>query len=431
MARESPTSKVILASSIGTTIDYYDLFIAGFTAATVWPSVFYPVLLAPIAIALSIVTYVVPFLLKPFGAFLFGHFGDKYGRKPMLILTLLMMGISAAGIGLTPSYASIGIAAPLLIVAFRALFGIGAGGEYGGAISWTSERVAGSKRRAFLTSWVLQAIPLGLALSTVSFFFAASAMTPAAFKSWGWRIPFLLGAAMVVLAIFIRLRLEDSPLFLRLKKTGTTDKKPAITVLRLKAKRIMLLSALVAFAPTVITLESVPFSLNYLSINGFKISFIAFSIFIGSVFGVLTGIIGAILGDKYGRKPVALLSASLTLISSPIFFLLINTGNGLMVILAQMLLLGSAFMVIGVLPAILSENFGTKYRYSGVGLSNNIGGVVTAVATILESVIIAGISGVVNAWPYVALLSMAISALSIIAMLFLKETKDVNLSAIR
>jgi MFS family permease len=421
--------KVTFAAAIGTTIDYYDYFIALLVASIAWPTVFFPSVSADVGLALSISSAAVTLLFRPIGAFIFGHLGDRLGRKKMLMWTLSTMGISTLGIALVPSYAAIGIAAPIIVIFFRILFGIGAGGEYGGAIAWTSEFVSKSKNRAFWTSWVQIATAIGLVISSAVVFFlfiAASSSGKVAFINNGWRIPFFFGAVLIVIGVAIRYFLGESPLF---KKLGSkkVDKTPALTIIKSNWRLILTLAIAPEFAASVISLEVVPFSETYIShiiLNG-DIAFATVSVILGGIFAIFTAICGALISDKIGRKKTLYLSALLTMVFTYPYFMLINTGSYALIILAQLLLIGSIFIAAGVIPILLAEQFVTKYRYSGIGLSNQSGGVLAGVLTtfVLPAIIIS--SGTLTAaWPKIVFVSIGICILSIIFISFIKETKD-------
>ncbi len=421
--------KVTFAAAIGTTIDYYDYFIALLVASIAWPTVFFPSVSADVGLALSISSAAVTLLFRPIGAFIFGHLGDRLGRKKMLMWTLSTMGISTLGIALVPSYAAIGIAAPIIVIFFRILFGIGAGGEYGGAIAWTSEFVSKSKNRAFWTSWVQIATAIGLVISSAVVFFlfiAASSSGKVAFINNGWRIPFFFGAVLIVIGVAIRYFLGESPLF---KKLGSkkVDKTPALTIIKSNWRLILTLAIAPEFAASVISLEVVPFSETYIShiiLNG-DIAFATVSVILGGIFAIFTAICGALISDKIGRKKTLYLSALLTMVFTYPYFMLINTGSYALIILAQLLLIGSIFIATGVIPILLAEQFVTKYRYSGIGLSNQSGGVLAGVLTtfVLPAIIIS--SGTLTAaWPKIVFVSIGICILSIIFISFIKETKD-------
>jgi MFS family permease len=215
---------VIAASSAGTVIEWYDFYIFGALAATVSPK-FYPAGNKTLALMLYLLTFAVGFIVRPFGAVVFGHVGDKVGRKYAFLVTLLIMGGATAAIGLVPSYAMIGVAAPLALVVIRILQGLALGGEYGGAAIYVAEHV-GDRKRGFYTSFIQITATLGLFVSLGVILITKGAMSKAAFDQWGWRIPFLLSSLLVLLSLAIRLRMSESPLFSQLKSSGKTAENP-------------------------------------------------------------------------------------------------------------------------------------------------------------------------------------------------------------
>ncbi len=434
---KSKMVEVTIAATMGTTIDYFDFFIAGFAAAIVWPRLFFSVADPIVATALGISTYGLTFVFKPFGSYIFGHLGDRLGRKPLLFLTLFIMGIGTLGIAALPTYASIGLMAPIMLIILRITFGIGAGGEYGGAVSIVAEHSYKKKWRAFWASWSLLGNPIGLALGG-AVFLLTSIYTGSSFLTEGWRIPFVFGSILISIAFFVRYRLQESPLFKAVERRKQIEKSPASKLIIKHNKRLILLALALAFAPAVVTIESVPFSLSYLHYFGVSTQFIFISVIIGAVAGVIGGMLIAIMADTIGRKPALLLTAVASAVSSLLFFYLINTLNPSLIILAQVLVEGSAFSSLGVLPIILSEYFPTKYRYSGVGLSNQfgalIGGLVTSFVTpALLSYLPKNSTPAqyISITPYIAGISAAICIISIIAILLMEETKQLRLDTIK
>src|SRR5689334_9855024 len=217
-AKPSQIRQVILACFIGTTIEWYDFFLYGITAALVFNKLFFPTL-DPLAGTLSAYgTFAVGFVARPLGGIVFGHYGDRVGRKTMLVWSLALMGVATAAIGLIPSYASIGIAAPIALVVCRFAQGFGVGGEWGGAVLLAVEH-SGGERRGFHGSWPQMGVPLGLLLSTGLFALVSSRVSPEQFLAWGWRIPFLVSVGLVAIGLFVRLSVLESPLFSKEKRS--------------------------------------------------------------------------------------------------------------------------------------------------------------------------------------------------------------------
>jgi MFS family permease len=229
--------RVIAASFIGTTIEWHDFFLYGTAAALVFNKLFFPHSTPSRGTLLALATYGVGFAARPVGGILFGHYGDRIGRKAMLVLSLLIMGIATFLIGVMPTYSAIGIAAPLILVILRLAQGIGVGGEWGGAVLMSVEH-APPGRRGFFGSWPQMGVPAGLFLSTSVFALVQLFTSDEQFLSWGWRVPFLLSIVLVAVGLFIRLRLLESPAFQRVKDTDTLASKPIVDVVRKYPKQV-------------------------------------------------------------------------------------------------------------------------------------------------------------------------------------------------
>jgi MFS family permease len=229
--------RAIVASTVGTTIEWYDFFLYGTAAALVFPKVFFPESSAYAGILLSFGTQFVGFAARPIGAMIFGHYGDRIGRKATLISTLLLMGIATFLMGLTPSYAAIGAAAPILIVILRIMQGIGVGGEWGGSVLMSMEW--GKQRwRGFMASWPQVGVPIGLLLSTGMFKLFSGVAGPS-FDTWGWRVPFLLSIVLVGVGLYVRLRVQESPSFSRLKRQNAIVRRPVWQVIKEQPREII------------------------------------------------------------------------------------------------------------------------------------------------------------------------------------------------
>ena len=420
----SEISKVTLAATIGTMIEYYDYFIGSFAAGLVWPAVFFPSSNPVAASALSISAFGSVFLTKPIGAYVFGHLGDKTGRKQTLILTLIAMGIGMLGIALTPSFATIGVLAPISIVAFRVIFGFGTGGEFGGAATWVSEFAAKSKWRSFWTSWAQTPVPIGLVLASFTFSFLSASLARPVFMDWGWRVPFVLGAVIAVVGLVIRYRLEDAPVFKQLKSSGGLEKTPANQVLKKHWGRILLLALSWTYMSALVSGLIAPYSIQYLTANHVSQTFASLSVTYGAIVAIFTIMAGAILGDVIGRKPVIAIGALLSMILVYPYFMLLHTLNHLEIILAQILLLGAILFGTGVVSALFTEQFQTSLRYSGSGLAYQIGALFTGIlVTFVIPAIIVGAHGPVNAVTPMMELGVGVAAVSLIAISVVKEGK--------
>lgn len=419
-------AKLAVASSIGTTMEWYDIFIAAFVATSVWPQLFFPKDAASIGMALSVLTFFVVYFTRPVGAFVFGHFGDRLGRKPMLTWTLLLLGTGSLGISIVPVYNGLGLLAPIFLISFRALQGVGLGGEFGGAITWVLESTEGNKSRAFWTS-IVQSTPfLGMAAAATAIV-SLSTMPHNEFIQYGWRIPFLIGAIMVVIGAVIRYRFDDSQLFTKTKLNGV-EHFPSLTVLRHHYKKILVLIPVIFPTIAFDLIPVLPFSLTFLSGLKVNLAFTETGIAIGAIVCAMVTVASSTLGDRIGRRKVLILGNIAILAITYPFFLLLNTGNEVLIILAYVLGLGLSGISYSVIGAFLGEQFKTKYRYSGTGLSYHLASLVIGIlAGVFVPWFVVYSSGAVNAWPLVATIMIILSILSVIAAYFTKETQKVIL----
>jgi MFS family permease len=222
---------VIIASLIGTSLEWYDFFLYGSAAALVFGKLFFPQFEALTGTLLAFATYAVGFLARPLGGVIFGHFGDRVGRRNVLVVTLVLMGTATFLIGLVPTYATIGLAAPILLVSLRFLQGLGLGGEWGGAVIMSVEH-GDPRRRGLNASWPQVGVPMGNLLAAAVLWVLNSTLSESAFLSWGWRVPFLLSGVLVVVGLWIRLTITESPLFAEVQESGAKAKMPLIEVLK-------------------------------------------------------------------------------------------------------------------------------------------------------------------------------------------------------
>jgi MFS family permease len=338
------------------------------------------------------------------------------------------MSVGTLGLALTPSYAVIGILAPIFLNVFRAVQGIGLGGEWGGATGWVVEFASKSKHRAFWSGWLQWTAPLGIFVSSISFILVARSMSAAAYLDWGWRIPFLVGTAIAIVAIFIRYSLKESPLFSALLAKKAIEKSPFTQMIKESWKKVTLLAVLFSFNTIASSGFMTPTSVSYM--GALKIPPMDALLYVtyGIAFALITTPVGAILGDIIGRRMVSVIATTLTVIAALAFFPLINTLNPFYIIMAEAALMGSADMFLGVAPAFYNENFPTRYRYSGAGFSFQMGNLIAGVIVgIAIPITISSYGGILNAWPGITALGVIFSVASLIAALALKETKETQL----
>jgi MFS family permease len=421
---------VTVAASIGSLADWYDYFISASAAALAWPAVFYSFNDPAVAFALSIGTYAVTFLTRPIGAMIFGHFGDKVGRKEVLVWVLVLGSISTFGIGCTPSYASIGVAAPALIILFRAMFGLGLGGEFGGASTWVVEEGSKSKRRGFLSGATLSILNVGSASGALTYSILTAILDRSSFLAWGWRVPFYIGTLLLVVGVVIRWRLAESSLFLSKVKEAKRIRYPLKEVLTKYWRKWIPLSFQTNFAGGVNNTILVSFSLGYAVAAGSNNSFMLFALTLAGASATFAAFLGAYASDKIGRRPVAAASPILVIIFIAPFFLLLGTGVP-MYILLGVLILAAQSVGQGPAPALFTEQYPTEVRYTGSGVSYGIGNLLAGIVTalLIPSLVISA-GSILKSWPYVAATLIIINILALIGLYFIKETKKADLETL-
>jgi MHS family shikimate/dehydroshikimate transporter-like MFS transporter len=372
VGRRRPIRQVALASFIGTAVEWYDFFVYGTAAALVFPKLFFP-RFDPLAGTLaSFATFGVGFFARPIGGAVFGHLGDRIGRKSMLVTTLLLMGGATFLIGLLPTFEQIGVMAPILLVTLRFVQGIAVGGEWGGATLMAFEH-ASEEHRNFYASWPQLGVPAGLILST-GVFAAFASLPEAQFFAWGWRVAFLLSIALIVVGVVIRLRVAESPVFSRVKERGVGSKAPLREVLR--DHRLALVLAIgVVFVSISGFYIVTTFSLSYLTKQlGVSRSVALVGNVLFSVSEAVSILIFARLADRVGKHRVAICSAVFIVLFSYPFFWLLSTRAPALIWLAMCVqaFIGSALY--GITGAILAELFIARVRCSGISLGYQIAG---------------------------------------------------------
>ncbi|WP_068924351.1 MFS transporter [Planobispora rosea] len=420
----SQSRRVIVASLIGTSLEWYDFFLYGSAAALVFDKLFFPTFEPLTATLLALLTYAVGFVARPLGGVVAGHFGDRVGRKNVLVATLLLMGISTFLIGLVPGYATIGVAAPLLLVALRFLQGLGLGGEWGGAVLMSIEH-GDPRRRGFNASWPQVGVPLGNLLAAGALGVLSATLSEDAFLTWGWRIPFLLSGVLVVVGLWIRLRIVESPLFAEVEQTGRKARMPLLEVVRTHPRELA--SAFLArIGVDVAFYTFVTYSLSYVSTTlGLDRGVALNAVLIGSAVQLfLIPLFGA-LSDRVGRRPVYLAGAAATAIWVFAFFPLLDTGSFPVIALASIVALACHAAMYGPQAAFIAELFSTRLRYSGASMGYQLAGIVGGALAPIIALQLLETFGVTLA---ISLYVVAALALTAAGLLIAPETRDADLT---
>ncbi|MBB3210873.1 MHS family shikimate/dehydroshikimate transporter-like MFS transporter [Herbaspirillum sp. Sphag1AN] len=387
--------KAALGSFVGAVVDWYDFLLYGITAALVFNSQFFPGDNPMLGTLAAFGTFGVGFLFRPLGGIVFGHFGDRLGRKRMLVITVVMMGVSTALIGLLPGYASIGWYAPLALVSLRALQGFAVGGEWGGAALMAVES-APKGRKAFYSSGVQVGYGVGLVLATGIVSILTHTLDNQAFLSWGWRIPFLLSIVLVLVALWIRTTMEESQEFIRsvANQKKSKERLPVLTALRNNPKSFLLIIALrmaEMFTMYIVTAFALSYSTKNLGMS--RDLFLNIGLLVGAV-SCFTIPLFALAADRIGQKRVYVTGALIGLASAIPFFLAMEARSVLWIVVFSVLLANIAHdMVVSVQQPLFTELFGAEYRYSGAGVGYQFASVVCGGFTPFIATALLGIDG--------------------------------------
>ncbi|MGW0174605.1 MFS transporter [Rhodococcus sp. NPDC003322] len=439
-----PRSRIVVASMVGTSIEFYDFYAYATAAVSVFPHLFFPKGNDTTALLASLATFGLAFVARPLGSVLFGHYGDRIGRKATLVGSLLTMGIATFVIGLLPTYHAAGILAPALLALMRFCQGLGLGGEWSGAALLATETAKPGKR-AWAAMWPQLGAPIGFFLANGLFLIITLFMNhdngdpdlAGAFLSWGWRIPFLLSAVMVILGLYVRLRLEETPVFARAVERGEKVKTPLATVFKTSWRQLIIGTFVMLATYTlfyIMTTWVLSFGTGKTAAEGgtglgFKYSdFLVLQLV--AVFFFAAGVpITGWLSDRFGRRVVLLVVTAVIMVFGLSFSVLLGAdgmgeGRMLLFLIIGMLLMGFTF---GPMSAVLPELFPTNVRYTGSGIAYNTSSILGAAVAPFIATWLATTYGV----GWVGIYLLVVAALTFVALLVMRETKDESLDDVK
>ncbi|WP_026360687.1 MFS transporter [Amycolatopsis nigrescens] len=416
--------RIAVASFIGTAIEFYDFYIYGTAAALVFGKLFFPTV-SPLAGTLAaFATFGVGFVARPVGAVVFGHFGDRIGRKTMLITSLLVMGTGTVAIGLLPTYGAIGIGAPILLVICRFLQGFGLGGEWGGAVLLATE-YAPKGRRGLWSSFPQIGPAIGFVIASGSFLLLSGTLSDADFEGWGWRVPFLASAVLVVVGYYIRMKIAETPVFEKAMREQEKAKAPIVEVVKRQPKTLLLATGAFILAHTLFYTITT-FSLSY-GTTELKLSrnmLLICAMVAATVMGIATPLL-AVYSDRVGRRRVCIAASVLAAVWAFPLFALIHTGNPLLIGVSLSVGLIAFAALFGPMGAFLPELFATRYRYTGASVAYNASSIVGGgITPLLATQLIASTGSSVPVSLYLA----GIAVICGLCVYFLRETYTVDLT---
>ncbi len=437
-----PRSRIVIASMVGTTIEFYDFYVYATAAVLVFPHLFFPKGNGTAALLASLATFGLAFVARPLGSILFGHFGDRAGRKATLVGSLLTMGIATFVIGLLPTYHQAGLIAPVLLAVMRFAQGLALGGEWSGAALLATETAKPGKR-GWAAMWPQLGAPLGFLLANGVFLAllgwqshsAAAPQTDGTFLTWGWRVPFLLSAVMVAIGLYVRLRLTETPVFTRALERGEPVKSPLTEVVR-TSRRPLVIGTAVMLATYTLFYTVTTWALSFGTAKrppagsglGFGyVDFLHLQLISVLFFAALIPVAGA-AADRFGRRRTLLAVTAAIIVYGASFAALLSpshadTATTLLFLVVGMTLMGLTF---GPMSAVLPELFPTNVRYTGSGISYNLASILGAAVAPFIATWLATSYGV----GWVGVYLMAVAAVTFAALLVMHETRDASLDTV-
>ncbi|MBB6553752.1 MFS transporter [Nonomuraea rubra] len=423
MSDPTQLRRAVASSFLGSVIEYYDFLLYATASALVFGKVFFSNLSPLAATVASLGTFATGYLARPLGGVIFGHFGDRLGRKRMLVLTMTLMGVASTLIGVLPTYDQIGTLAPVVLVLLRVAQGVAVGGEWGGAVLMSAEHATG--RRGLWASFTNAGAPFGMLLSTAALNGSAAMMDEQAFLSWGWRIPFLLSIVLLAIGLFVRARVEETPVFASAASDSAPRPAPLLDVLR-HHPRALLLGIGVGLSPFVLQGTLTTFLVSYGVQAGFARQQVLNGLTLSSGLAVL-GIVGwSALSDRVGRRPIVLAGAVAA--AAYAFAIFPLAGSGSVGLLTLALVLGQSIihpMTYGPLAALYAELFATRSRYTGASLGYQIAGLGAGLAPLLFAQIQASTGG--GGTGLISAVIAGFCLLTVVCTVALRETSRTDL----
>lgn len=433
-SKERSMRKVALTSLSGTSIEWYDFFLYGTAAAVIFPTAFFPEDLPTMVVLIaSFSTFAVGFVARPLGGVIFGHYGDRVGRKKTLVVALMMMGVATTLIGLLPTYASIGVLAPLMLVLLRFVQGLAIGGQWGGAMLLVTEN-APVEKRGWYGAYAQAGAPVGVILANLAFLGVSAGLTEEEFMDWGWRLPFIASFVLIIISMYVQLKLEDTPAFKALAESKTEnpdeasglEKSPVAEVIRRYPKRIVLAAG--AFLSIQVTFYILIAFIVAYGVNSPTVELsrdvMLTAVLIAAAIMVPTQFYFSGLSDRIGRKRVYQWGAILTGLWGFALFPLIDTGSPFAIVLAVSLGLVFLGMQYGPQAAFFTELFSTEVRYSGASLGYQLGAIVGGALAPTIAVLLWNNFGIFYVSLYIALAA----ALTLLSLSALTETQGKDLT---
>ena len=428
---ESNMQKVALTALAGTSIEWYDFFLYGAAAALIFPTAFFGEATPSTALILSLLTFAAGFIARPIGGIIFGHYGDRIGRKKTLVIALILMGVSSTLIGLLPTYAMIGVTAPILLTSLRFVQGLAIGGQWGGAMLLVTES-APSDKRGYYGAFAQAGAPIGVILANLAFIITSSLVSEESFYSWGWRIPFLASAILIGISMYIQLNLEDTKAFQELQqkrqvndtKENQIKQSPILEAIRKYPNRIALAAG--AFLSIQVTFYIlIAFLLAY-GVSSAEISRDAMlaAVLIASAIMVPSQFMFSSISDRYGRKGIFMAGAILTGLWAYAIFPLVDTGNFYLIVLAITFGLIFVGMMYGPQAAFFTELFTTEVRYSGATLGYQFGAILGGAFAPTIAAFLWNNFGIFWVSVYISFASL----LTLLSVMALTETYKTNLN---